>query len=327
VGVRPALRLGLLSTAGINRMILAAARASDAVDVVAVASRDPHRAAAYAREHGLERPAASYDELLADPEVDAVYVSLPNSLHVEWSVRALEAGKHVLCEKPLARTAVAAERAFDAAAASGRVLAEAFMYRHHPQTQAVASLVKEGAVGELRALHASFSFPLADPENVRLRPELEGGSLMDVGCYCVHGLRLHAGEPERVTAQHVQGPSGVDLAFVATLRFRGDVLGTFRSSMALPRRQGLELVGSEAILVVEAPWRVDFGGDVLLLRKRTVERVPVPVADAYLLELEDFAAAAAGERAPLLGRADAVAQARALEALYAAAERGEEVSP
>ena len=321
------LRLGLLSTASINRMILAAARASDVVDVVAVASRDGDRAAAYAREHAIERAVGSYEELLADPGIDAVYISLPNSLHVDWSVRALEAGKHVLCEKPLARAAADVERAFDVAAASGRVLAEAFMYRHHPQTQRVAALVADGAIGELRALRAWFSFPLTDAENVRLRPELDGGSLMDVGCYCVSGMRLHAGEPERLTAEQVLSPSGVDISFAGTMRFPRDVLGLFHSSMALPRRQGLELLGSEATLIVEAPWRVDFGGDVLLVHDGRAERVPVPEAEAYLAELEDFAAAVAGERQPLLGRADAVGQARALEALYAAAERGPEVSP
>jgi len=321
------LRLGLLSTASINRLILAAARASDAVDVVAVASRDADRADAYAREHGIGRALGSYEALLADSEVDAVYVSLPNSLHADWSVRALEAGKHVLCEKPLARTAAEAERAFNAAATTGCVLAEAFMYRHHPQTQLAASLVADGAIGELCAMRASFSFPLADEANVRLRPELDGGSLLDVGCYCVSGMRLHAGEPERVTAQQVLSPSGVDVSFAGTMRFPRDVIGTFHSSMALPKAQGIELFGSEATLVVEAPWRVDFGGDVLLLRDGGVERLPVPAADAYLLELEDFAAAVAGEREPLLGRADAVGQARALEALSAAAERGEEVSP
>jgi D-xylose 1-dehydrogenase (NADP+, D-xylono-1,5-lactone-forming) len=314
------LRLGLLSTANINRMILAAARESEDVDVVAVASRDAERASAYAREHGIERALGSYEALLDDPDVDAVYVSLPNSLHVEWSIRALEAGKHVLCEKPLARTAAEAERVFDAAERTGRVLAEAFMYRHHPQTRTVAALVADGAIGDLRALRAWFSFPLADAENVRLQPELDGGSLMDVGCYCVSGMRLLAGEPERVAAEQVVAPTGVDITFAATMRFAGDVVGTFHSSMALPKSQGLEAFGSDATLVVEAPWRVDFGGDVLLVRDGEVEEVPVPQADAYRAELDDFAAAVAGERSPLLGRADAVGQASAIQALYAAAE-------
>jgi predicted dehydrogenase len=313
------LRLGLLSTANINRMILAAARETDAVDVVAVASRDGARAQAYAAEQGIARAHAGYEVLLDDPDVDAVYVSLPNSLHVDWSVRALEAGKHVLCEKPFARTAAAAERAFDAAEREGRLLAEAFMYRHHPQTKAVAALVADGAIGELVALRAAFSFALEDSANVRLDPELEGGALMDIGCYCVSGMRLLAGEPRHVAAQQVTGETGVDLTFAAALRFANGAVGTFHCSMALPRAQGLEAFGTEGTLLVEAPWRVDWGGAVLLTKGDETERIPVPAADSYREELEDFAAAVAGEREALLGRADAVGQAAALEALYAAA--------
>jgi predicted dehydrogenase len=316
------LRLGLLSTANINRMVLAGARAGGRMEVVAVASRDRARADAYAREHEIARAHGSYEDLLADPEVDAVYISLPNSMHVEWSVRALEAGKHVLCEKPLTRRAADAERAFDAADRAGRVLAEAFMYRHHPQTARVAEIVSGGAIGELRALRAAFSFLLTNPENVRLRPELDGGALMDVGCYCVSGARLLAGEPERVHGEQVTAPSGVDITFAGTLRFPGNVVATIHASMALPARQELEIFGSEGTLLVEAPWRVDLGGEVFLRSGGRVERVDVPQADAYRLELDDFAAAAAGE-APLLGRADAVGQARTLEALYESAERGE----
>jgi D-xylose 1-dehydrogenase (NADP+, D-xylono-1,5-lactone-forming) len=314
------LRLGLLSTANINRAILAAAQEAEAVDVVAVASRDGAKASAYATEHGLERAHGSYEALLDDPEVDAVYVSLPNSLHVDWSVRALAAGKHVLCEKPLARTAREAARAFDAAEGTGLVLAEAFMYRHHPQTELVASLVGEGTIGELRAMRAWFSFPLADEENVRLQADLDGGSLMDVGCYCVSGMRLLAGEPERVTAQQVLSPSGVDVTFAGTLGFAGGVVGTFHSSMALPHAQGLEVFGSEATLVVDAPWRVDWGGAVTIVREGEREAVDVPAGDSFRAELEDFAAAVAGERTPRLGREDALGQATAIEALYAAAE-------
>jgi D-xylose 1-dehydrogenase (NADP+, D-xylono-1,5-lactone-forming) len=322
-----ALGLGLLSTANINRLILAGAEPSPEVEVVAVASRDAARAEEYARGHGIGRAHGSYEALLEDPEVDAVYISLPNSMHVDWSIRALEAGKHVLCEKPLARRPEDVERAFDAADRCGRILAEAFMYRHHPQTARVAELVRSGAVGELRAMRASFSFPLADLENVRMRPELDGGSLMDVGCYCVSGSRLLAGEPERVYGEQRLGPTGVDTTFVGTLRFGGDVVATFHSSMDLPNRQELEVLGTEGTLVVEAPWRVDLGGDVLLVRDGGAERVEVPAGDAYRLELEDLGAAIRGEREPVLGREDALGQARVIDALYRSAERGEPVSP
>jgi len=309
------MRLGLLSTANINRLVLAGARASDEVEVVAVASRDATRAEAYAREHGIERAYGSYEALLADAEIDAIYISLPNSLHVDWSVRALEAGKHVLCEKPLSRRPEDVERAFDAADRAGRVLAEAFMYRHHPQTRKVAELVSEGAIGDLRAIRASFSFPLADIENVRMRPELDGGALMDVGCYCVSGARLLAGEPESVHGVQRLGPTGVDTTFAGVLRFPGDVVATFHCSMDLPGRQELEVLGTERTLLVQAPWRSDLGGDVLL----DGERVEIPEGNAYRLELEDLAAATRGDREPLLGRADALGQARTIDALYGSA--------
>ena len=312
------LRLGLLSTARINDSILRGAAATERVRVVAAASRDGAKAQAYATEHGLERGHGSYDALLEDAEVDAVYISLPNGLHHEWTMRALAAGKHVLCEKPYSRRPDEVEEAFDAASAAGLVLAEAFMYRHHPQTALVQRLVSEGRVGEPLLLRSTFSFLLTDESNIRLRSELDGGALMDVGCYCVSGLRLLGGEPERLVGEQVTAATGVDNSFFGTLRFRDGLVGQFDASFSLPQRQRLEAVGDEATLVVEAPWRVDLGGRVLL----DGEVVDVPEGDSYRLELDDFAAAAAGEREPLLGRDDALAQARVIDALYRSAETG-----
>jgi predicted dehydrogenase len=312
----------LLSTARINQAILNGARDSDRVDVVAVASRDAATAQAYASEHGLERAHGSYEGLLEDADVDAVYISLPNSLHHEWTMRALAAGKHVLCEKPYSRRPADVEEAFDAAAGAGLVLAEAFMYRHHPQTALVRKLVEQGRIGRVRLIRTTFSFTLSDAANVRLRHELEGGALMDVGCYCVSGLRLLAGEPEQVFGEQVTGSTGVDTSFFGTLRFPDDVLGQFDASFSLPERQRLEAIGEEGTLVVEAPWRVDLGGGLLV----DGEPVEVTEANSYRLELDDLAAAAAGEREPLLGREDALAQARTIDALYRSAESGSAVS-
>jgi xylose dehydrogenase (NAD/NADP) len=321
---------GFLSTARINDHLLKGAAASDKVRVLAVASRDQTRAEAYAREHSIERAFGSYEDLLADPEVEAVYISLPNSLHVEWSIRALEAGKHVLCEKPLTRRPEEVERAFDAADRAGRLLMEAFMYRHHPQTKRVKQLVDEGAIGELRAMRAAFSFDLLserDETDLRLSAELDGGSLMDVGCYSVSGARLLAGEPVRVWGEAVPAPSGVDMSFYGSLRFPGGVVAQFHSSLALPSKQELEVLGSQGSLLVEAPWRVDLGGDVFLRRDSSEERIEVEEADAYRLELENLAAAIQGEAQPLLGRDDAVGQSRAIAALYQSAEVGTVVAP
>jgi len=320
------MRLGLLSTANINRAILAGAARTGRVDVVAVASRDAGRADAYAAEHGIATAHGSYEALLADPDVEAVYISLPNGIHHEWTMYALAAGKHVLCEKPYTRHPHEAEEAFDAADAAGLVLAEAFMYRHHPQTARVARLVADGAIGRLCAVKATFTFPLRDLSDVRALPELDGGALMDVGCYCVSGIRLLAGEPEHVRGEQVTGTTGIDMAFHGTLRCAGDVVGQFEATFRSPQRQSLEAVGEDGVLVVEAPWRVDWGGSVTLRRDGATELVEVDEADAYTLELENLADAIEGRAPALLGRADAVGQARAIDALYRSAESGTRIA-
>jgi xylose dehydrogenase (NAD/NADP) len=316
------LRLGLVGTANINTEILRAAATTPAVDVVAVGSREALRAQAYALEHAIPRPHGSYDELLGDEEVDAVYISLPNGLHHEWTMQALAAGKHVLCEKPYSRRPADVEEAFGAAEAAGLVLMEAFMYRHHPQTRRVAELVAEGAIGPLRLIRTSFSFVLSDQTNIRALPELDGGALMDIGCYCVSGARLLAGEPASVLAEQVVGPTGVDLTLTGVLRFPGDVVAQIDCSFALPRQQRLEVEGEDATIVVEAPWRVDFGGAAFVRRGRAVEPIELEEADSYRLELENFAGAVDGREPPLLGREDALGQARAIKALYRAAADG-----
>ena len=309
-------RWGLLSTARINEAILNGAAQTDTTEVVAVASRDQARADAYAREHGIERAHGSYEALLQDDDVEVVYNSLPNSMHVEWSVRALEAGKHVLCEKPLDRRVEAVERAFDTADRAGRLLMEAFMYRHHPQSKKAAELVHGGAIGELRQLRSLFSFTLTDDADVRLVPALDGGALMDLGCYCISMQRLLAGEPELVFGRQRVGGRGVDVGFVGVLQFPGEVFGEFHCGFDLPEGNGLEAIGSKGKLVVPDPVRcrdphVEVDG----------ERIDVEDVDRYYLQVENFSAAVRGEAEPLLGRADALGQARTLDALLRSAER------
>ncbi|MEO8290472.1 MAG: Gfo/Idh/MocA family oxidoreductase [Gaiellaceae bacterium] len=317
-------RFGFLSTARINRMLLAAAEKTGAAEVVAVASRERERAEAYAAEHEIERAYGSYEELLEDPGVEAVYISLPNSLHVEWSIKALEAGKHVLCEKPLTRRVVDVEAAFDAAERAGLVLMEAFMWRHSPQTAKLAQLVQGGVIGRLQLVRATFSFPVEGKRNIRLDPELEGGALMDVGTYCVSAARLLGGEPERVYGEQVIGDSGVDILFTGSLRFPRGVLAQVDAGMDVPRRDALEVVGDEGSLVIPDPWLAR--RLVLHLRREeSREEIALPPADSYRLELENMSAAIRGEAEPLLGRADAVGQARALEALHRSADEGRPV--
>jgi len=312
------MRLGLLSTARINELLVAGARRTDDIEVVAIGSRDAARAEAQANALGIPRAHGSYEALLADPEVEAVYVALPNSLHIEWSVRALQAGRHVLCEKPLSRDPSDVERAFDAAEDADRVLSEAFMWRHHPQTARLLELL--GGIGELRLIRAAFSFRLRRAGDVRLRAVLDGGALMDVGCYCVSAARLLAGEPLEVSAQQVLGDDGVDLRLTALMRFADDALATIDCGLDLAAREELEVSGTEGVLRLTDPWRGR--RPVIELRRGdgSVEPVALEPHDAYACELEDFAAAVAGARAPRYGRADATAQARAIDALYASAE-------
>ena len=320
-------RWGIMSTAHINRLFLAGVRDSPAIDVVAIASRTRDAAEQFAHENGIERALASYEALLADPDVEVVYIPLPNSMHIDWSVRALEAGKHVLCEKPLSRRASEVGRAFDVAEREERLLMEAFMYRHHPQTKRLAKMVREGAVGQVRMIRASFSFGSRDRSDIRMSAELDGGALMDVGCYCVSGARLIAGEPERVAADQTLGGDGVDVVFTGAMRFPGEVLAHFDAALTLsPERDELEIIGEDGALFLDDPWHCR-RPVIELRREGETKHVEVEGADPYRLEAENMSAAIRGEAAPLLGRGDAIGQARAIDALYRSAESGQTVSP
>jgi predicted dehydrogenase len=316
-----AVRWGILSTAKINSLFLAGARGAPNVEVVAVASRDGARSEAFAREHGIKRAHDGYEALLADPEIDAVYIPLPNSMHVEWSVRALEAGKHVLCEKPLSRSAAEVERAFDVAEREGRLLMEAFMYRFNPQTRAMAELLAQGTIGRIRLIRAAFSFVAQDPADVRLSAALDGGALMDVGCYCVSAARLLGGEPESVAAFQVRGGDGVDVAFAGVLNMPDDVIAHFDCGLSFATRDELEVVGEAGSMFVDDPWHCR-APLIEVRRDDGVGRVDLQPRDSYMLEAANFSAAILGEVEPLLGREDAVGQARAIEALYRAADSG-----
>jgi xylose dehydrogenase (NAD/NADP) len=304
-------RWGILSTANINRLVIEGARLANGLEVVAVGSRDGSRAEAFARTYSIPRAHGSYDALLADDGVDAVYIPLPNSLHHEWTLRALAAGKHVLCEKPYTRRAAEVEEAFDLAERNGLVLSEAFMWRHNPQTTRLVQLLPE--IGELQTVRTTFGFRLRDGTNVRMLSELDGGALMDVGCYCVSGARLLAGEPERVHGEQITGPSGVDVRFTGTLRFPNDVVAEFTCALT-HEHQSLEAIGSEGTLFAADPWHSKNGLIVVNGRDERVRPV-----NSYKLELENVSAAIRGEAPLLLGREDARGQARTIEALYASA--------
>jgi xylose dehydrogenase (NAD/NADP) len=324
----PVLRWGLLSTARINDAVLGADPAKPG-RWVAVASRDAQKARAYADEKGLARAHGSYEELLADPDLDAVYIGLPNALHAPWALKALEAGKHVLVEKPFSRHPEEVEQAYDLAEERGLVLAEAFMWRHHPQARKARELIAEGALGELRSLHATFSFRLTRPDDVRWQAELNGGSLMDIGCYCVSGCRALAGaEPLRVHGELTPGGDGVDASFTGLLRFPDDVLATIDCSFDAVGRHTLVATGTEGRLRLDDPWHGRTPAVTLTGADGTPQDIPCSSEKgSYALELDDFEAAVAGGQPPLLGREDALGQSRTISALYASASSNEGVTP
>jgi predicted dehydrogenase len=320
-----AVRWGIISTADINRALIPGAHASPKVELLAVASRDEERALNYARTWNIERAYGTYEELLADPDVEAIYNPLPNTMHAEWSIKALDAGKHVLCEKPFSRHVEEVEASFDAAERNDRLLSEAFMYRHNPQTAKLKELVDGGAIGTLRLVRATFSYSLYDADNIRLRTDVEGGALMDVGCYCVSGARLLAGEPDRVWGDAWFGETGTDWVFTGTMRFPNDVLAHFDCGTALQDRDELEVVGSEGSLFLDDPWHANV--PVIEVRREDgVERIELEPEDSYRLELENVSDAIRGEGELLLGREDAVAQARVVAALHESATSGQPVA-
>jgi len=318
------LRIGILGPARIAGSFMRGARASTRVEVVAVASRDPGRAAAFAHTHGIAR-ACGYDELLADPGVDAIYNPLPNSLHPAWSIAAARAGKHVLCEKPLAATEADAEAMFAAADAAGVVLVEAFPYLFQPQTLEIERAITAGAIGELRTMHAAFGFTINDPDNIRLDPALGGGSLLDAGCYPVSFVRQVFGRrPSRVTAA-ARWTHGVDQTLVATLELPGGGLAQISCSFATAVHRRALIVGSAGLIETSydnhtnrsaAPgYRIKRGIDW----QAELETVAVPGHDGFLLEIDAFAelvtgrdhAALAARRAASLDNAWTLAAIRA----------------
>jgi predicted dehydrogenase len=310
---------GILGPGGIaNRLLQDAGRAAN-FHVVAAGSRSLDRATQFASRFGIARAYGSYEELLADPDVDAVYIGVPNSLHHPMTLMALAAGKHVLSEKPYSRHPEQVVEAFDAADRAGLLLMEAFMWRHSPRTSRFMELLPE--IGELQSIRSTFSFAMTATKDVRLDAPLDGGSLMDVGCYPISGARLVAGaEPVRVFAEQVLGPSGVDIRFSGMLRFASGVVAEIACGFTSDARS-LEAVGAKGTLRSHDPWQGEMGGLEL-------NGAPVAVVenDAYRLEMENLSDAILGHGTPLLGRADALGQARAIEALYRSAESGLAVS-
>ena len=316
------LRWGLLGTARINRMVIPVLQSASRHVLTTVASRAPERAMAYAAEWKIPMAVAPYEALLDDPGIDVVYVSLPNSLHVEWTIRALEAGKHVLCEKPLALNAADVDRVGDAARRNKRVAAEAFMYRHHPLTHEALAAVRRGDIGAPRVIRGAFSFTIG-PNDIRLYPELGGGSLWDVGCYPVsYACLIAGGVPEEVFGWQRTNEAGVDVAFSGMLRFAGGLVAQFDCGFEAPFRAEMEVVGSEATLRVERPFKTMPESRLLLTRGETTATLPFRPDSPYVGEIDDMAAAILDGAAPRVPLAESRRTAQVLTALYRSARGG-----
>jgi D-xylose 1-dehydrogenase (NADP+, D-xylono-1,5-lactone-forming) len=314
---------GLLSTAHINRRLIPVIKSSPHSRLVAVASRDPATADAYARQWGIGRAHGSYEALLADPEINIVYISLPNHLHAEWAIRALTAGKHVLCEKPLALSLGEIDAMTAAARQTGRVLAEAFMYRHHPQTLRVQEIVDSGALGTIRLLKGAFTFTLQRPHDIRLRSETGGGSIWDAGCYPISYTRLITGsEPREAFGWQVVGPGGVDETFVGALRFPGDMHAQFDCGFRAAPRSYIEVVGSEAALIIPVPFTPHRDERIHLRRGDAIETIEIAGGELYEGEVNDIADAARFGKPPRISLEDSRGNVAAILGLLEAARTG-----
>lgn len=322
-------RWGLLSTANINRRLIPAIRASARGELVAVASRDQGAADAYADAWGIPRAFGTYDDMLASGEIDAVYIGLPNHLHAEWAVRALERGVHVLCEKPFAISLAEVDRMSAAARASGRVLVEAFMYRHHPQTRAVGEWVRDGRLGEVTALRGVFNFKMNDRDNIRLRPEWGGGSLWDVGIYPLSLAQyVMGGPPEWVFGDQWIGPSGVDESFAGALHYPGGAMAQISSAFRAPFYTHFDILGTEGRLVLNRPFngmedaerRVTFTDEA-----GVSEELPVAAQELYAGEVADMHDAILEGQPTYISLDETRNHVRTALALYESARRGERV--
>ena len=326
------LRWGVLSTAKIGRdKVIPGIQAAERCEVVAIGSRDADRARGVAEELGIPRVHGSYEALIDDPEVDAVYIPLPNHLHMEWTIAAARAGKHVLCEKPIALTAADAQEMAAVCAAEGVRLMEAFMYRLHPSWVAVRGIVGSGRLGQLQAVQSWFSYFNDDPTNIRNIREYGGGALMDIGCYSVNLSRmLFGGEPDRIEASITRDPaSGVDVLTSALMGF-GDGVATFTCSTRAEPDQRVHVYGTEGRVSVGIPFNippyrptevsVTAGGDPPVAPDTEV--LTFEPADQYAVQAEGFASAVLdGEPVPLPPE-DSIANMRVIEEIVAAAARG-----
>jgi predicted dehydrogenase len=310
------LRWGILSTARIGlRRVIPAIAASETGALAAIASRTQAKARDAAARFGIPRAHGAYEDLLADPDVDAVYISLPNTLHKEWTLRAAAAGKHVLCEKPIGLNAAEAQEMAGAASRAAILLQEAFMYRYHPQIERLDALVREGAVGRPWLVRVGFTFTVGSEEDIRLDRALGGGGLLDVGCYTVSISRLLLGEPDRATAA-ATFERGVDVRLSGLLTFPHGASALIDCGLRAAERQFCEVIGTEGTITLPRPFLPGEDPALILLRRRDQEeRIEIPGTNHYTRMIDHFGACVLTDAPPRYPASDAVANMRALDLL------------
>jgi D-xylose 1-dehydrogenase (NADP+, D-xylono-1,5-lactone-forming) len=325
------IRWGLLSTARINRRVIPGIRSAKRGELTAVASRDLEKASAYAAEWEIPRVFGSNEEMLASPEIDAVYISLPNHLHAEWTINALQAGKHVLCEKPFALSVEEVDRMINASRESGRVLAEAFMYRHHPQMHVVDEYVRQGKLGDISLVRGSFSFFMQNPAaNVRMVPEYGGGALWDIGVYPLSFAQFVFGAaPVWVSAVQQIGSSGVDENFTALLQYPSGGMAQIACSFRVPFHTSVEVHGSLGRLELNRPFTQPNEKDREIRftpQDGPVQKLSARKIDSYLCEIEDMHAAILDGKPPQVSLEQSRDHIRTACALYQSANTGQPVT-
>jgi D-xylose 1-dehydrogenase (NADP+, D-xylono-1,5-lactone-forming) len=311
------LNWGFISTARINKVMFEPLRTSKRNFLLAVASRDKNRANEYARENNIERAYGSYADLLEDKEIDVVYNTLPNHLHAEWSIKAVEAGKHVLCEKPLALSLDDVDAISAAAQKHNRVVTEAFMYRTHVQTHTVREIVKSGKLGKIKMIRSNFTFVMTNQDDYRWKPEMGGGSLWDIGCYPLSFARtVLAAEPLEVFGWQVTGQTGIDESFIAQIRFPDNVFAHFDCSIRIPFRVFMEIVGNEASLRISRPFNPGAQETLELFCNGEIEKITVSGTPPYLSEVEDIADSILINKPAVISLTDSRANVATILALF-----------
>ena len=337
-------RWGLLSTARINERLIPVIRAAERSELLAVCSRSQEKADAYAAKWEIPRAYGSYDQMLADPDVNVVYISLPNSMHREWAVKTAEAGKHILCEKPLAQTALDVDAMAQAALRNGVVLQEATMMRFHPQTLKLQALLADGIIGDVRLMRGVMCFQLAREHDIRLDAELGGGSIWDLGSYCVNFMRtMMRANPIEVSGWHVPHDTGVDATFFGQLRFASGTVGQFFSSFqAMPRFEA-DLIGSDGMIQLDCPWVNNVGGTANVhifgedkseskttfsddIRYRTKQTLSSENINAYQDEVNSMVNTVCDGADPVISLADSRDNIATLDALCRSAREGRPVA-